>query len=88
MARRFGDEVGSNADQLVQWCGNGKPAPVQAADWQMWVQELRDAGMGAYKVGQAKNADAILEAAGAVSEACLHCHQKYRNVPGGIPNRC
>jgi hypothetical protein len=69
-------------------CGNGKPAPVQAADWQMWVQELRDAGMGAYKVGQAKNADAILDAAGAVSEACLHCHQKYRNVPGGVANRC
>jgi cytochrome c556 len=54
----------------------------------MWVQELRDAGMGAYKVGQAKNPDAILDAAAAVSDACLHCHQKYRNVPGGIPNRC
>jgi hypothetical protein len=69
-------------------CANGKPAPVQAADWQMWVQELRDAGMGAYKVGQSKNADAILDAASAVADACLHCHQKYRNVPGGIPNRC
>ena len=61
-------------------CGNG--------NWQMWVQELRDAGMGAYKVGQAKNADAILDAAAAVSDACLHCHQKYRNVPGGAVNRC
>ena len=73
---------------LPRQCGNGKPAPVQNADWQMWVQELRDAGMAAYKVGQAKNADAILEAAAAVSDACLHCHQKYRNVPGGAPNRC
>lgn len=73
---------------LPRQCGNGKPAPVQNADWQMWVQELRDAGMAAYKVGQAKNADAVLDAAAAVSDACLHCHQKYRNVPGGLANRC
>ena len=73
---------------LPRQCGNGKPAPVQNADWQMWVQELRDAGMAAYKVGQAKNADAILDAAAAVSDACLHCHQKYRNVQGGPANRC
>src|SRR5687767_4962264 len=24
-------------------CMNGKPAPIQNADWQMWVQGLRDA---------------------------------------------
>ncbi len=69
-------------------CGNGKPAPIQNADWQMWVQELRDAGVAAYKAGQAKDQDVILEAADAVATACLHCHTKYRNVPGGIPNRC
>ena len=69
-------------------CGNGRPAPVQNADWQMFVQELRDAGMAAYKVAQTKNQDAILEAAGVVADACLHCHQKYRQVPGGFANRC
>jgi len=69
-------------------CGNGRPAPVQNADWQKWVQELRDAGMAAYKAAQTKSQDAILEAAGVVSEACLHCHEKYRQVPGGFANRC
>ena len=69
-------------------CGNGRPAPIQNADWRLWVQELRDAGMAANKAGQAKNEDAILEAAGEVSTACLHCHVKYRQVPGGMPNRC
>jgi len=69
-------------------CGNGKVAPVQNADWQLWVQELRDAGMAAYKAGQSQSQDAILEAAGVVSDACLHCHQKYRNVPGGLAARC
>ena len=26
-------------------CANGKPVPVQSADWQRFVQGLRDAGM-------------------------------------------
>jgi hypothetical protein len=69
-------------------CGNGKPAPVQNADWQMWVQELRDASLGVYKAGQAKSDDVVLEAADKLATACLHCHAKYRNVPGGVPNRC
>jgi len=69
-------------------CSNGKPAPIQNADWQMWVQELRAAGMAAYKAAQMKNQDAILDAAGTVSEACSHCHDKYREVPGGVANRC
>jgi hypothetical protein len=69
-------------------CGNGKPAPIQNADWQMWVQELREASLGVYKAGQAKNDDVVLEAADKLATACLHCHAKYRNVPGGVPNRC
>ena len=85
-----GMALAESANLLIipRQCGNGKPAPIQNADWQLWVQELRDAGLAAYKVGQAKNADGILDAASAVSDACLHCHQKYRNVPGGLPNRC
>ena len=69
-------------------CGNGRPAPVQNADWQLWVQELRDAGIAAYEAAQTESQEAILDAAGAVSESCLHCHQKYRQVPGGLVNRC
>ena len=69
-------------------CGNGRPAPIQNADWQLWVQELRDAGMAASKAALTKNQDTILEAAGVVAEACLHCHQKYRQGPGGFAGRC
>jgi hypothetical protein len=61
-------------------CSNGRPVPMQNADWQMWVQELRDAGMASFKAAQSKNQDAILDAAGVVSEACAHCHDKYREV--------
>jgi len=69
-------------------CSNGKPAPIQSADWQMWVQELREAGLGVYKAGQMKNDEVVLDAADKLATACLHCHTKYRNVPGGVPNRC
>jgi len=69
-------------------CGNGKPAPIRNADWQMWVGELREAAVGVYKAGQAKNDEVVLEAADKLATACLHCHAKYRNVPGGNANRC
>ena len=69
-------------------CMNGKPAPIQNADWQMWVKGLRDAGMVAYKAGQTKTMEAVLEAADVISTACQNCHDKYREVAGGIPARC
>jgi hypothetical protein len=62
-------------------CMNGKPAPIQNADWQMWVQGLRDAGAVAYKAGQSKNTDQVLNAADVMSTACQNCHDKYREVP-------
>lgn len=69
-------------------CMNGKPAPISNADWQMWVQGLRDAGTVAYKAGQAKSMDEVLNAADVISTACQNCHDKYREVAGGIPARC
>ena len=69
-------------------CLNGKPAPSQNADWQKWVEELRAAGMASYKAGQAKSQDAVLEAADVMSVACSNCHEKYREVPGGVAARC
>ena len=62
-------------------CMNGNAAPIQNADWQMWVKELRDAGMVAYKAGQSKNMEDVLNAADVMSTACQNCHDKYREVP-------
>ena len=78
----------ANLLMIPRLCGNGRPAPVQDADWQRWVQEVRDAGMAAYAAAQTKSQDAILDAAGVVSDSCLHCHQQYRQVPGGFEARC
>ena len=72
-------------------CGNGKPVPVQNADWQRFVQGLRDAGMATYKAGQSKNMDMLIEAADTVTTACMNCHDVYREktpAQGGMAARC
>ena len=69
-------------------CSNGKPVPMQNPDWPGLVQGLRDAGMAAAKAAQAKNQDAILDAADKMTTACANCHDKYRDKPGGDAARC
>jgi hypothetical protein len=69
-------------------CSNGRPVPVQSPDWLKFVQELRDAGMTAYKAAQSKNQDNMLNAADAMTTACSNCHDKYREKPGGDADRC
>ena len=72
-------------------CSNGKPAPIQNADWQRFVGELRAAGMAAYKAGKSKSMDAVVEVSDTVSTACMHCHDVYREktpAQGGLASRC
>jgi hypothetical protein len=72
-------------------CSNGKPAPVQNADWQKFVQGLRAAGVEAYKAAQAKKSDAFLDVADHVTLACGNCHDVYREKTeqqGGLAGRC
>ena len=59
-------------------CSNGVDVPVKNADWAKFVQELRDAGMTAYKAAQTKNQDKIIEASDVMTTACKNCHDKYR----------
>jgi hypothetical protein len=69
-------------------CSNGKPVPIKNADWPKFVEGLRAAGMTAYKAAQTKNEDKMLDAADAVTTACMNCHVKYRDVSGGVAARC
>ena len=68
-------------------CSNGRPVPMENADWLKFVQGLRDAGMAAYKAAQSKNQDAILEVSETVTVACANCHEKYRDFDNLI-DRC
>ena len=44
--------------------------------------------MTAYKAAQSKNQDNIVDAADTVTTACANCHDRYRDKPGGVANRC
>lgn len=67
-------------------CANGRPVPVNAADWPSLIQGVRDAAMVAYNAAKAKDQDKILDAADAITTACANCHDKYRETtPRCVP---
>jgi hypothetical protein len=68
-------------------CANGLPVPMNNPDWSKFVQELRDAGMKAYKAAQSKNQDKMVEAADTLSAACASCHKRWREKPR-LADRC
>jgi hypothetical protein len=61
-------------------CENGKPVPVDRADWQKYVQELVETGRAAYKASQSRNVEAVIEVGNQLSDACANCHRVYRDV--------
>jgi hypothetical protein len=68
-------------------CSNGVPAPTKDPAWVAFVQQLRDAGMKAYKAAQAKELDKMTDIADAVNAPCAGCHRKWRDRKTP-PNRC
>ena len=70
-------------------CSNGKPAPIQNADWQMWVQELRDAAVGAStRPARRRMTTSCSRLPTSWRRPACTATRAYRNVPGGVPNRC
>jgi len=69
-------------------CGNGKPVPIDQADFRMWAAGLADAGAQALKAAKSRNLDAMVDVSGVVSDACANCHDKYRNTPKEPDDRC
>jgi hypothetical protein len=68
-------------------CANGLPVPMNNPDWPRFVQDLRDAGMKAYRAAQSKNQDKMVDAADTLSAACAGCHRKWREKPR-LADRC
>jgi hypothetical protein len=60
-------------------CSNGAPAPTKDPAWLAFVQEVRDAGMQAYKAAQAKDQDKMMDISVTLSTACAGCHRKWRD---------
>jgi cytochrome c556 len=53
----------------------------------MFVQEVRDASMQAYRAAQAKDQDKMIENSETLSTACAGCHRKWRDRRTS-DNRC
>jgi len=62
-------------------CENGKPAPVNDPDWLKFTNELAEAGKAAYKASQTRNQETVSDVSNVIADACLHCHQVYRDRP-------
>lgn len=71
-------EVANLLDTPGRKCANGVDVPVQNADWAKFVQELRDAGMKAYRAAQTKDQDKVIAVTDVMTLACQHCHVRYR----------
>jgi hypothetical protein len=68
-------------------CSNGAPAPTKDPAWAAFVQEVRDAGMKAYKAAQAKDQEKMIDVSETLSAACAGCHRKWRDRRAPA-NRC
>src|SRR5439155_1235826 len=63
-------------------CENGKPVPVNDPEWSKFTEELAEAGRAAYKASQTRNQETVSDVSGVIADACLHCHQVYRDRQG------
>ena len=68
-------------------CENGRPVPLQRADWAKFTQGMRDAGRAAYLAAQSKNREQAIEVTNQIADACANCHEVYRDKPD-LKNRC
>jgi hypothetical protein len=68
-------------------CSNGVPAPINSPEWAKFVQDLRDAGVKAYKAAQTRDQDKMIEVSVPLTEACAGCHRRWREKPR-LADRC
>ena len=61
-------------------CENGRPVPVDRADWREYTEALVEAGRAAYRASQSRSVDAVVEVTDQLNDACANCHQVYRDV--------
>jgi mono/diheme cytochrome c family protein len=68
-------------------CQNGKPVPVDRPDWIKFSTDLLEAARKSYRAAQTRNQEAVSDSTNDLSDACLSCHQVYRDkqAPGARP---
>jgi len=63
-------------------CQNGRPVPVDRADWKQYVKELGEVGKIARRASQARNYEAFIDISEKLNDACANCHKVYRDKGG------
>jgi mono/diheme cytochrome c family protein len=63
-------------------CQNGRPVPVDRADWKQYVAALVDVGRLARRASQARNYEAFTDISEKLNDACANCHRVYRDKGG------
>jgi len=63
-------------------CQNGRPVPVDRADWKEYVANLVQASKLAHQASQARKFEAFGEISEKLNDACAACHKAYRDKGG------
>ena len=63
-------------------CQNGRPAPVDRADYRQYVADMVKVAQEAYKVSKTRNFEAFVEISDKLNTACANCHMVYRDKGG------
>jgi mono/diheme cytochrome c family protein len=74
-------------------CQNGRPVPINRADFQQYTRELIAFTDDLWKVAQMRNVDRMADMSEKLNNTCANCHKVYRDVGtsegGGIgTDRC
>ena len=60
-------------------CENGQPVPVNDPDWIRFTNEMAEVGKAAYRASQTRNQEKVSDITSDIADACLHCHQVFRD---------
>jgi mono/diheme cytochrome c family protein len=63
-------------------CQNGRPVPVDRADWKQYVGALVETGKLARQASKARNYEAFVDVSEKLNDACANCHKVYRDKGG------
>src|SRR5262249_36854983 len=63
-------------------CQNGKPVPVDRADFKKYVADLITVGKQAREASLARNYEAFENISEKLNDACANCHKVYRDKGG------
>ena len=61
-------------------CENGKPVPINKADFQQYTKALIDLSGELYKAAQTRNVDNVSAMSEQLNNSCANCHKVYRDV--------